>query len=407
MSETLPTLEEQVLTLTRQFQAQARATEKLTRTLEQAMTKIEDQGQTIEAQGQTIEAQGQRFGEQGERIELLEVEVSGPKETRSTLSSTTVARPSEAVQTGKFARRWRIVFVVGALVPHGFALGSLINGDMRLLAASKMFEAFSFLCATAAAVGNPRNFGSRNEKLFIGLCSLSFPANFVILAYAVGSTSLLIAACVWGLIVPICFLGTVKLYSNLSDRKLGAAITALFKSLTGVLIPMLYISAESLRCIMDSTPDTKIDRQGFIERCGNPSGPTWWVSCFLGVSWFLTYILPPLLPSDRTMTWGDVMTLNMGRIEGLQFTLISTFSILALVVYALTNEEGLELSDFLRGLINVMHLNLITLGLIVIYEYVLKPLICRPTPRPQASPSVTSQDAFHLPHDNSNPINAL
>ena len=35
MSETLPTLEEQVLTLTRQFQAQARATEKLTRTLEQ------------------------------------------------------------------------------------------------------------------------------------------------------------------------------------------------------------------------------------------------------------------------------------------------------------------------------------------------------------------------------------
>ena len=35
MSETLPTLQEQLLTLTRQFQAQARATEKLTRTLEQ------------------------------------------------------------------------------------------------------------------------------------------------------------------------------------------------------------------------------------------------------------------------------------------------------------------------------------------------------------------------------------
>ena len=103
------------------------------------------------------------------------------------------------------------------------------------------------------------------------------------------------------------------------------------------------------------------------------------------------------------------MNLNMGMIEGLQFTLFSTFSILALVVYALTNEEGTEVGDFLQGLIQVMQMNYFFLLIIVIYEYVIKPAICRPTTRPQASDSVTSQDAIHLPHANnpSNTINAL
>ena len=51
MSETLPTLEEQVLTLIRQFQAQARATEKLTRTLEQVKAEA---AETKKLQGEKI-----------------------------------------------------------------------------------------------------------------------------------------------------------------------------------------------------------------------------------------------------------------------------------------------------------------------------------------------------------------
>ena len=210
------------------------------------------------------------------------------------------------------------------------------------------------------------------------------------------------------MILPPTYLGAVKLYSKLSDIKLRAAITALFKSLPGVLIPMLYISAESLRCIMDSTFDAKIDDRAFIERCGNPSQPTWWVSAFLAVSWWLTYALSPVLPSHRTPTWSDVMNLNMGRIEGLQFILFSNFSILTLVLYALTNEEGTELIDFLQGLINVMAINVTILLFIVVYEYVIKPAIFRPTTRPQAPPSVTSpnSDAFSF-ESSGNTINAI
>ncbi|GMH67997.1 hypothetical protein TrST_g4198 [Triparma strigata] len=172
---------------------------------------------------------------------------------------------------------------------------------------------------------------------------------------------------------------------------------------------MLYISAESLCCIMDSRSDEKLDEWGNIKRCGNPSRPTWWVLTFLYFGWLLTYVIPPMLPSHRTLTWGDVMELNMDKIEGLQFILFSTFSIEALVLYALTNEEGTQLSNFLLRLIYVTVLNFAILFLIVAFEYVIKPAIFRLTTRSHASSSVTSQDTLHLPHANnpSNTINVL
>ena len=141
-SEALPTLEEQFLTLTRQFQEQARATQKLTRTLEQVKAEA---------------AETKKL--QGEKIQQLEGEVMGLKETSSS-SSATGGGSSEPVQTGKLVRVWRGVLLLGALVPHAFALGSLKNGDTRFVAASKMFETFCWVCSLAAMLGNPRNFGS-------------------------------------------------------------------------------------------------------------------------------------------------------------------------------------------------------------------------------------------------------
>ena len=331
----MSTLEERSLLLLEKLEAQETATEKLSRTLEQvkadAAESKKEVGQVKADAAESKKALEAKVEQQGQKIQQLEGEVKDLKETSSSSSPTTVARPSEDVQTGKFVRRWRIVFVVGALVPHAFVLASLKDGDMKLVAASKMFENFGFLCSVASAFGNPRNFGSRKEKLFIGLCSLSPAAYYAIQAYTLGLMGPLIVACGSALIQLPCFLGGAKLYSNLSDRKLGAAVTALFKSLPGFLIPMLYISAESLRCIMDSNvntdPDDKVDEWGYIESCGNPSQPTWWVSAFLTISWFLTYYIPPMLPSDRTLTWDNVMNLDMGMIEGLQFLLFSTFSI--------------------------------------------------------------------------------
>ena len=115
-----------------------------------------------------------------------------------------------------------------------------------------------------------------------------------------------------------------------------------------------------------------------------------------------------MMPSDRTLTWGDVMKLNMGRIEGLQFSLFSTFSIEALVVYALTDEEGKQISNFLQGLISVMALNYVLLILIIIYEYIIKPAICRRSTTSEEEPSSSpvtnpNSDAFSFP-DQTNSI---
>jgi len=169
-----------------------------------------------------LDKQNRRIEEQDRRIEELEKKAS----------------EGEA-KTGKFVMTWRVVFALGALVPHAFTLASLKDGDMRFIAGAKMFEHFGNVCILAAALGNPRNFGSRKEKLFIGLCSMTEPAYYATLAYAFGSADRLTWAFVWALVTPPCLLGTAKLYSNLSDRKLGAAVTALFKSLFGVLFPML------------------------------------------------------------------------------------------------------------------------------------------------------------------------
>ncbi|GMH47387.1 hypothetical protein TrLO_g2693 [Triparma laevis f. longispina] len=237
------------------------------------------------------------------------------------------------------------------------------------------------------------------EKLFIVLCSLTIPACLLINAYITGSVGKLIFGCGLTLILVPTFLAIAKLYSNFSDLKLGAAVTTMFKALPGVLGSLLYISASSTQCIMDLKPDDELDKYGHFRRCQNPSKPTLLVSFFLLLSWLLTYIIPPLLPSDRALTWSNVMKLSMNRMEGLQFTLFCTLSMEALVIYSQTDNEGGKVNDFLEGLIGIiMGSNFLILLLIVIYEYILKPLICKPSTRTAASSSSATRpdDSFDI-----------
>ena len=99
------------------------------------------------------------------------------------------------------------------------------------------------------------------------------------------------------------------------------------------------------------------------------------------------------------------MKLNMGKIEGLLFTFFCTFSMEALVIYSLTNNEGREVNDFLLRLIMTMILNFFILALIIAYEHVVKPLIYKPSSM-TASSSVTHPDSFHF-QDSGLSINVL
>lgn len=270
-----------------------------------------------------------------------------------------------------------------------------------------MFEIFGGVCSIAAAFGNPRNFESRNEKLFIILCSLTYPAYLFLRLYISNNLSAFVWGCISTPIFPPCFLACIKLYSKFSDRRLAAAITTIFKSLPGLFGSMLYIGTSSLQCIMNSKPEVELDERGFIKICQNPTLPTNFVSLYLATSWFLTYVVPPLLPSDRTLTWSDVMKLDMGKVEGLQFTLFCTFSMEALVAYALTDNEGGELNDLLGGLILIIQINASIFAIIALYEHVFKPAICKSSTRSHASSSVTSPDNSFSFQENALSVDAL
>ena len=356
-----------------------------------------------------------KFVEQAGRIEELEGEVSRLKESNaeSTAVRIPVQRPSGdvQVQTGDFAWIWRGVLFAGGLLEPGLHLAAFLKGDDQLWEVGFVFQAFTYTCSVAAALGNPKNYERKREKLFIGLCSLLPSLPYFIGAIAYQYVSL------WAIILlaisVVGNFGVAKLYSNLPDGKIGVAVTALFKSLPGVLGSILYISAASLRCLMKY--DSEVDEDFYdyySEQCANPTQPTIFVTIFLFVSWLLTYVVPPLLPTDRVLTWGDVMKLRMGMVEGLQFTLFSALSLEALLMFALTDDDGAEINykdgDLLSTLFIIMQCNFFILVFIVIYQYVLKPLICRPSTRPHASSSVTStnSDAFSFDSNNST-INSL
>ncbi|GMH48800.1 hypothetical protein TL16_g00377 [Triparma laevis f. inornata] len=245
------------------------------------------------------------------------------------------------------------------------------------------------------------------EKLFIVLSSLIVPAYYFILAYITGSVLNLIWGCVWTLISVPSFLAGVILYSKFSDLKLGSAATTTLKSLLDILGSLFYINASSMQCIKDPKPEDELDEFGNLKRCQNPSRPTLWVSIFLMMSWVLTYLITPLLPSDRALTWSDVMKLNMSRMEGLQFTLFCTFSMEALVMYSLTDDEGGKVNDFLNGLIDTMVVNFAILVLIVLYEHIIKPAICKPSTRSASSSSATRPDDSFDGYTNGLTVNNL
>ncbi|GMI04176.1 hypothetical protein TrLO_g9542 [Triparma laevis f. longispina] len=369
---------------------------------EEQARKIEEQARKIEEQARNIEEQGRRNERQDLKVGRLEAEVKTLKETHTMTTSS-------IVQMGDFARRWRFVLFAGGVLPIGLLLGSIKYGDQRFVAASRMFEMFGAVCSLAAAFGNPKDFASKNEKLFIVLCSLTSPATWFVRAYLslAGSVDFLTWGCIWMLILVPSYLAVAKFYSKFSNLKLGATITTVFKALPGVIGSMLYISASSMQCIMNSKPEDELDVDGFIKRCRNPSAPTFMVSAFLFMSWMLTYVIPPLLPSNRALTWGDVMKLNMNRMEGLQFTLFCTLSMEALVVFSLTDNQGGGANDFLDGLMWIMFFNFFVLFLVVAYEHLLKPLICKPSSRTAASSSATSPDDFFDNYINDLSINAL
>ena len=142
--------------------------------------------------------------------------------------------------------------------------------------------------------------------------------------------------------MPLVAYNITKVVNGLSDEDLSKVLTRLFQSLPGVLVPILYISAAAMRCIMASSHEIPI-----IHECGNPMFPTLFVSVLLLLTWAVVYVLAPVTKYSHDFTWADLMMLRFNMMEGAQFTLFGILSTLSLLLYSNTDEDGNALSHYI------------------------------------------------------------
>ena len=243
---------------------------------------------------------------------------------------------------------------------------------------------------------NSNSFALRSfsEKLFITLCSLLPGIYYFTKAYLMSSRFLFHCACAFTLVCPLFVIGSTKLYSKLSPNRLGAAVTAIFKSLPGLLGSMLYISTSSLRCVINTpSSQSELGDLGFFLQCGNPSRPTYYITAFMLAGWAFTYVVPPMLSSGKSLTWNAVMNLKVGKVEGLILALFCLISAQSLALYALTNNAGEEASDYLERFMMVMDYSCASLFMVTTYEYVIKAFFCK-IQRQQSRPGSPDANTF-------------
>ncbi|GMH49785.1 hypothetical protein TL16_g00614 [Triparma laevis f. inornata] len=319
--------------------------------------------------------------------------------------------------SSSYSSKWRAVFVLGALLPSALALASLhpkLKGHNLLwIAASSQFEVFAHFSAWAAAFGNPANFSSTYEKVSIFLCSLLPAAFYFAKWYLTSSRFLFIGGCVFAAVYPAFILAGTRLYSKLAPHQLGLAVTAIFKSLSWLLGALLYVSLLSLRCILnvninveeEEEGGVELDELGHIKQCGNVVKLTYYISIFLLMSWIMIVVVPPML-GKKGLTWSSAMHLDMGRVEGLQFTLFCIISMQAIVMYALTDVmgvtddkgdgEGEETYEYMELFMEIVDYSVSALFGIIALEYLFKAIRCckRRNPSSSSKPMAMNADTF-------------
>jgi len=148
----------------------------------------------------------------------------------------------------------------------------------------------------------------------------------------------------------------------------------MFKALPGTLASQVYLSTAAMRCVLAADDESPLH-----EQCGNPLEPTFQINMLLWMMWALAYVCAPLMKDRKTKTWGDVMVLKMGKMEGMQFSLGSILVTVAWVEFATLNEGGESITDFMKTLINLFQLFFFSLLSLVLFDIFLRPRLCPST----------------------------
>lgn len=153
------------------------------------------------------------------------------------------------------------MFQLGALVTPTLSFFGFMKQDEKLLWSARNLANFIMVCTILACIGNPRNYGSWNEKAFIVTSYTIFSCYFFCgiglsrlddePAVKTGKMSMMMSAFI-GLVCLPGLLYVVTLYSRFSDAKLSSAMLAMFQSVPSILGSLLYVASTSFRCILQS-----------------------------------------------------------------------------------------------------------------------------------------------------------
>ena len=308
-----------------------------------------------------------------------------------------------------FSRRWRVLMLAGGLFAPGLAVKALMDRPEDAFTAEKLsWASYSFMvvsgaCVTAALMGNVRSIGSRVEKSVLILIGLLLGVVFFFPGYALATYEDEGTAAMGKVFMNFGALGAIILppivyklaskWSALEDHELSAALIAMFKALPGTLASQVYLSTAAMRCVLAAD-----DESPLYEQCGNPLRPTNQINMLLCMMWALAYVCAPLMKDRKTKTWGDVMVLKMGKMEGFQFSLGSMLSTVAWVEFATLNEGGEPITDFMNTLIHLFGLFFFSLGSLVLFDIFVRPHLC---------PSSSSAATTTTPDDDNNDTASL
>jgi len=370
-----------------------RLQEALEATNQRLEEKITAQEEKISAQEEKITAQEEKISAQEEKITAQETKITDQQEEIQLLKAFKASLETSTTQLQpilRFSKRWRFLMLAGGLLAPGLAVKALLERAKDALTAERLswaswsFIVFSSTCLFAAVLGNLRRIDSRVEKSVLILLGLLGGVAHFIPGYALASyedkgtafygKAFMGFGALFAITMPPLFYKLASKWSALEDHELSAALIAMFKALPGTLASQLYLSTAAMRCILAAD-----DESPLFEQCGNPLAPTYEINCLLWIMFFLAYVCAPLMKDRKTKTWGDVMVLKMGKMEGMQFSLGSILVTVAWVEFATLNEGGESITDFMKTLINLFQLFFFSLLSLVLFDIFLRPRLCPST----------------------------
>ena len=298
----------------------------------------------------------------------------------------------------KVGTPWQIMLALGALICPVLIVGGVVMDALAISLSGLAFAPLSISCFGLLLLCDPSNRDA--EKYLVSLCVLSIVSCTGTMTYVqlVQFKSSTFAAITIPLTLLLCALG-VSYFSLLARRKIGDfarqdlkdfVYKQVFWNGLGSLTPIIYLTAESLKCYLEQLGESDFD---VIDTCDGIYFPQISI-CFMFVL-FLTARLffipldPSSFDSDAIVRFEDIdLKLKF------QAVLFSTIILSKLTLFALMEKGPRTL------LIETLHYSVIGCVFLIFFIEMISTLILKARRRRRESQAANADDIVNSLSDN-------